>query len=163
MDEEKTETPPPASEPSPQDGTWEDLGINSLADLERYIRSENPNLEPLICKTTKKEKASSQPSEIKKSAEPKGETKQIGEICIDSGTCWIGDPCYTRPSNPFPTSGNYKKFKAGIAVTTGIGDGFYPVFAEITNGLVKNVFIDFDTYPESWPFVEEKLGKNGAE
>jgi hypothetical protein len=127
--------------------------IKSLKALEKRIRGENPNLEPLICKETKKGKAS---------AEPKEKIKQIGQICIDTGTCWIGDPCYDRPSNPFPTSDDYKEFKEGIAVTTGIGDGFYPVFAEIANGRIKNVFIDFDIYLDSWPFVAKKLERNGA-
>jgi len=96
---------------------------------------------------------------MKKSVEQKEKIKQIGQICIDTATCWIGDPCYHRPENPFP-AGNYKEFKEGIAVVTGMGDGVYPVFAEIANGRIKNILIDFDIYPESWPFV---TGKNGAD
>jgi len=34
----------------------EGLFIKSLADLEKHIRGENPNLEPLICGETKKKK-----------------------------------------------------------------------------------------------------------
>ncbi len=92
--------------------------------------------------------------------------KKIGFIGVDAGLCWIGDPCYvfgeeadskwntweefieTIDEQDGPTTQQYK-FKMGhaglgILVSTGWGDGCYPVFAEIEQGRVKRVTIDFD-------------------
>jgi hypothetical protein len=76
----------------------------------------------------------------------------IGEIGVDAGLCWIGDPCYcvTPDCNEHPaqtwgdfceiltkqghdrrgyTQFNYKRGHEGlgVAVSTGYGDGTYPV------------------------------------
>ena len=68
---------------------------------------------------------------------------QIGEIGSDAGLCWIGDPCYLRPDpNGFAEGSpagawegfiNWlggdiaKEHPLGCVVTTGHGDGAYPV------------------------------------
>jgi hypothetical protein len=86
--------------------------------------------------------------------------KQIGIIGIDAGLCWIGDPCYIHPDkgeegpkdfgkswddfcdnigkknkgrNPTMAQFNYDMGHAGlgVCVSTGYGDGSYPVYAEI--------------------------------
>ena len=93
------------------------------------------------------------------------ENKLIGHIGVDAGLCWIGDPCYILPDdakeNPgddwlkfcselgseYPTlkSFNYKMGHEGlgVCVSTGFGDGSYPVTAEIIDGRVKSVTVTF--------------------
>jgi hypothetical protein len=94
--------------------------------------------------------------------------KQIGEIGIDAGLCWIGDPCYHLHTDPLPKAigkdwsqfcdflddGKYPTCKQlhydlghaglGVVVSTGYGDGVYPVFAEFNDeGRVAKVWIEF--------------------
>ena len=92
--------------------------------------------------------------------------KKIGEITVDSGRVWIGDPCYVihEEEGLPPTLGNDwlefckmmdgKEFNQfdhdgeipglGICASTSEGDGIYPVFA-ITNsqGRYLGIFVDF--------------------
>lgn len=77
--------------------------------------------------------------------------KRIGEITVDAGLCWIGDPCYILHKEQMPKSvgqhwshfcsimrdASAKQFNhdpgragLGVAVSTGYGDGVYPVYAE---------------------------------
>jgi|TARA_R110001583_G_scaffold27717_7_gene98766 hypothetical protein len=94
--------------------------------------------------------------------------KKIGSIGVDGGMCWIGDPCYVLPDdasqrlnlwnkllkameNKLYTSMNYitknisNKYAEGlgVCVTTGYGDGEYPVYAEIEDNTIKSVTIVF--------------------
>ncbi len=95
--------------------------------------------------------------------------KQIGQIGIDAGLCWIGDPSYIlhAPSLPkaigkdwdefcdnLDRSGRYPTCQQfhydlghaglGVVVSTGYGDGVYPVFAEFNEeGRVAEVWIEF--------------------
>jgi hypothetical protein len=91
--------------------------------------------------------------------------KQIGEIGVDAGLCWIGDPCYILHAEPTPKSigknwGEFcnimqnapaKQFDydlghagLGVAVATGYGDGVYPVYAEFDEqGRVAKVCVEF--------------------
>lgn len=78
----------------------------------------------------------------------------VGNIGVDAGLCWIGDPCYIikddnehRPEAFGKNWGDFcdnsddvhsKGFKSfnydlgheglGVCVSTGYGDGFYPVY-----------------------------------
>jgi len=92
--------------------------------------------------------------------------KTIGEIGVDAGLCWIGDPCYcvTPDANEHPAETwpdfcdmleqgegptiqqfNYKRGHPGlgVCVSTGYGDGVYPVTAKIVNGRVASVTVTF--------------------
>lgn len=94
--------------------------------------------------------------------------RQIGEVGIDAGLCWIGDPCYILHADPMPKAigkdwsefcdllddGKYPTCKQfpydlghaglGIVVSTGDGDGVYPVFAAFNNeGRVARVWVEF--------------------
>jgi hypothetical protein len=99
---------------------------------------------------------------------PKGYV-QIGTIGVDAGLCMIGDPCYVidRPlgkgswdafldaRTPQDEDAAHweletsmavergRKFPCGLLVTTGDGDGEYPVYAKIEDGRVRKVIIDF--------------------
>jgi hypothetical protein len=103
----------------------------------------------------------------------KGEWKLVGHFGVDAGLCWIGDPCYIlhKEDDELPESvgkdwgefcgtlgDNYPTMKSygyqlgheglGICVSTGMGDGTYPVYALIINDGVfgKRVaacFVDF--------------------
>jgi hypothetical protein len=76
--------------------------------------------------------------------------KKIGEVYVDTGTIMIGDPCYIPQRTEeleqhLEEMGKYCNLPAlgGVAVSTGIGDGIYPVYAEIENNIVTSVTIDF--------------------
>jgi hypothetical protein len=84
------------------------------------------------------------------------ERTQIGTIGVDAGLCWIGDPCYTLPDDALHNPGsdwgefcraieglNYKQFWQGMVVSTGHGDGEYPVYAIIEKGLIHSVTVQF--------------------
>ena len=101
------------------------------------------------------------------------EWEEIGIIGVDAGLCWVGDPCYcVTPdcsSHPAPTwSGfceqlskqdaeagehkgvypfNYPLGHAGlgVAVSTGWGDGSYPVFIrrDPETGRIAAVMVQF--------------------
>lgn len=90
--------------------------------------------------------------------------KKIGEIGVDAGMIWIGDPCYcvTPDCNSHPAQTwkefcskiknyqhqqwNYQTGKPGLGVTvqSGYGDGCYPVYAEMDGHIVKSVTVVFD-------------------
>lgn len=96
----------------------------------------------------------------------------IGNIGVDAGICWIGDPCYilhTQDRKPEILGDSWPAFcdklealkfdqKAGVSfgftpeheglgvvVHTGYGDGEYPVYADVDEktGLVRSVTIKF--------------------
>jgi len=93
----------------------------------------------------------------------------IGVIGVDAGLCWIGDPCYIlhtaeppkaignsweefcdilHEDNRYPTC---KQFcydlghaGLGMVVSTGYGDGTYPVYAEVNeDGRIARVCVEF--------------------
>lgn len=98
--------------------------------------------------------------------------KKIGVIGVDAGLCWIGDPCYIIHSEqPNKELGKdwgefcnnlWKKESEsggqgvqynydlghpglGVVVSTGYGDGTYPVYAEFNDeGRCVKVWVDFD-------------------
>lgn len=99
----------------------------------------------------------------------KKNVKQIGEIGIDTALCWIGDPSYilhadTPPKaigkdwsafcailqqdRQYPTA---KQFNydlghpgLGVVVSTGYGDGVYPVYAAFGHeGRIAKVWVEF--------------------
>ena len=94
--------------------------------------------------------------------------KHIGEIGVDAGLCWIGDPCYILHTNQPPKAigkswdhfcdilrdDDYpvrKQFHydlghpgLGVLVSTGYGDGVYPVYAEFNEeGRIAKVWVEF--------------------
>ena len=91
--------------------------------------------------------------------------KKIGVIGVDAGLCWLGDPCYiisedatkkwpkwldfcdSIDQTKYPTAQQYNYPMGhpglGVLVSTGWGDGVYPVYAEIEEGRVKSVTVDF--------------------
>lgn len=89
---------------------------------------------------------------------------KVGNIGIDAGICWIGDPCYILHQDELPDAvgKSWNEFcdivggkehvaiddGLGVCVSTGYGDGEYPVFAEIKDGRVMRVIIDFAGDPD---------------
>lgn len=92
----------------------------------------------------------------------------VGHFSVDSGTCWIGDPCYILHKEKLPEtlgedwSGFCKALQGmppkpgkefsfnhgghgglGVCTSTGVGDGTYPVYAVMRNREVAGLFIDF--------------------
>lgn len=83
--------------------------------------------------------------------------KIIGTVGVDAGLIWIGDPCYimhqnpppksigtswsefcdTIPQTPNPTMKSYNfdlgHEGLGVCVSSGLGDGSYPVEVELVN------------------------------
>lgn len=101
-----------------------------------------------------------------KQAKPARE--QIGEIGVDAGLCWLGDPCYIlHPANMPKELGkdwedfchrlhkkeergtsqfNYDKGHSGlgVCVSTGYGDGCYPVYVTRgEDGRIASVTVEF--------------------
>lgn len=91
-------------------------------------------------------------------------TRHIGNIGVDAGLVWIGDPCYVLPSDrDEPVGKDWQQFceqlkgkqyhsfdyragheGVGIACNTGYGDGVYPVYAQFNDdGRVSSVQITF--------------------
>lgn len=92
------------------------------------------------------------------------ETRKIGVITVDAGLCWIGDPCYILHQDALPeTIGkswsdfidrlgrqgptlqqfHHDAGHPGLGVVVGAGDGVYPVHAEIRDGRVIRVWVEF--------------------
>jgi hypothetical protein len=93
--------------------------------------------------------------------------QEIGKIGVDAGLCWIGDPCYILHKNEETSSkdigenwfGFCDKMKdsvtrqfnydlghagLGVCVSTGYGDGCYPVLAKFNSeGRIAEVKIKF--------------------
>ena len=89
--------------------------------------------------------------------------KQIGVIGVDAGLCWIGDPCYVVSKDASHVWDKWSKFcddtthmklhqqfnykmgheGLGVCVSSGYGDGEYPVFAKIKDGRVQEVKVKF--------------------
>ncbi len=96
--------------------------------------------------------------------------QKIGLIGVDAGLCWIGDPCYVLHQERLPKAlgKNWEDFckklsdgpstqfgydlghpGLGVCVSTGFGDGRYPVFADIDeHGTVHRVWVDFMAGPD---------------
>ena len=94
--------------------------------------------------------------------------KKVGEIGVDAGLCMVGDPCYASyPDHPDHPIHNWDKFceslkehdkqhpqqatamqidqRTGVVVSTGYGDGIYPVFARYNaDGRIVGLKVDFD-------------------
>lgn len=92
--------------------------------------------------------------------------KQIGVIGVDAGLCWVGDPCYIlhkpKKEQPKAIGKTWREFcdkltdkdvmqfdydrghaGLGVCVSTGYGDGCYPVYAEFEDGRVARITVDF--------------------
>jgi hypothetical protein len=95
--------------------------------------------------------------------------KYIGEIGVDAGLCWIGDPCYIlhkeqppkaigkswddfcdilQDDDQYPTCKQFNydlgHVGLGMVVSTGYGDGTYPVYAEFNDeGRIARVWVEF--------------------
>jgi hypothetical protein len=98
----------------------------------------------------------------------KAKCEKVGEIGVDAGLCWIGDPCYCvtpdADEHPSKTWGKFCNelhekerggdtaqwdFKngtrgLGVTVSTGYGDGCYPVFVKRNKeGRIAEVRVKF--------------------
>jgi hypothetical protein len=76
----------------------------------------------------------------------------VGRIGIDTAKCWIGDPTYEVPYFgdepglvPYPGIERQHDIGRGVLVSTGFGDGAYPVFVRVDedSGRTVGVLIDF--------------------
>lgn len=72
--------------------------------------------------------------------------EQVGEIGVDAGLCWIGDPCYVVSKDASHVWEKWSDFcdklqeadwpdaksfdGIGVAVRSGYGDGSYPVYVK---------------------------------
>lgn len=94
----------------------------------------------------------------------------IGYFAVDSGQAMIGDPCYLEEWKPWESDkiafdehhnkvGEYGYLGAcnatltkgygelnkgsGVVFNTGYGDGMYPVYADIEDGRVQSITVNF--------------------
>ncbi|MEO2122451.1 MAG: hypothetical protein ABGY10_03905 [bacterium] len=90
-------------------------------------------------------------------SDPQWET--IGCIYVDAGLCWLGDPCYVLGDEASSRVKDWGEFVdalhegsgtsaplgegVGVAVSTGWGDGKYPVEVKRRAGRVAEVRIVF--------------------
>lgn len=113
-------------------------------------------------------------------------TYEAGVIGVDAGLCWIGDPCYIlhQKENPAAIGKDWGEFcdilgedyptvkqfdydmgheGLGMCVSTGYGDGVYPVFVtKNSEGRVVRVTIEFVSY-ENEEDIEDGGELNGYE
>lgn len=81
------------------------------------------------------------------------ERKLVGHVVVDSGLMMVGDPCYTMPDDcssdkkthdwptfcaalpdDYPTIAQpFDQENAAVVVSSGFGDGYYPVYVEISD------------------------------
>ncbi len=87
------------------------------------------------------------------------EWELLGEVGVDTGMVWIGDPCYVigeDASHGFATWADFcaehKRNRLqpagqhnGLAIPSGWGDGVYPVFVKRLSGRVSEVKVVFLT------------------
>jgi len=99
----------------------------------------------------------------------KGRWEKAGDIGVDAGLCWVGDPCYcvTPDATDHPAKTwnefcaklrsdgmekdgvaqwNYAKGHPGLGVSVhaGYGDGFYPVYVRrAANGRIAEMRVTF--------------------
>lgn len=90
--------------------------------------------------------------------------ERVGEMGVDAGLCWVGDPCYVvakDSSHVFESWSSFcdqignadvKQFDfgktnsgLGVCVSTGWGDGCYPVFVkrDVETGRIAEVRVKF--------------------
>lgn len=91
------------------------------------------------------------------------ERVEIGTVYVDAGIIMIGDPCYTATGDASHHIETWSEFckrtpwgekpynvtepaghGLGLVVPTLYGDGAYPVYAELEDGRVARVTVDFD-------------------
>lgn len=89
--------------------------------------------------------------------------KKIGVIGVDSGTCFIGDPCYLIDENTKPNCKSIKEklenMEAdhvqldypktnrpglGVITCTGVGDGEFSVYEKTSKKGIKQIKIVFE-------------------
>lgn len=85
--------------------------------------------------------------------------RKIGMLSVDAGLMMLGDPCYVIGReigkldwreflSRYADNHNDQvmQIEKGTAIMfqTGYGDGSYPVFAKIEDGIVKSVTVVFD-------------------
>lgn len=90
--------------------------------------------------------------------------EKVGEIGVDAGLCWVGDPCYIVSKdasyvfekwedfcNVLDTNGFFdgKRHSVefnnglGVCVSTGYGDGSYPVYVKRDGNRIAEVKVVF--------------------
>lgn len=90
--------------------------------------------------------------------------EKVGQVGVDAGLIWIGDPCYVVSKDASNVWSTWNKFckdlfskqkngvadfgNTGVAVQSGIGDGSYDVFVKREDGLIKEAKIVFFEDPE---------------
>jgi hypothetical protein len=92
-----------------------------------------------------------------------GQRERVGEVFVDAGMVWIGDPCYVMGDDASSRVKNWiddfcnkldweKKVSAplgegtGFAVESGYGDGSYPVYVtKNSEGRVIKLEVEFDS------------------
>lgn len=84
------------------------------------------------------------------------EREVIGYVSVDSGTVLLTDPCYVDEGFSYSALheawGNFNRTHIpgpngfGVVVQTAWGDGSYPVIAEIQEGRVMRITVEFDEY-----------------
>jgi hypothetical protein len=97
--------------------------------------------------------------------------QKIGEVGVDAGLIWVGDPCYIHHDNSeiekewgktwsefceilsekekgkYPTAVQFNYSLGhpglGVCVSSGYGDGCYPVFVKRKDGMIKELKVVF--------------------
>ncbi len=89
----------------------------------------------------------------------KNNWKKAGEVGVDAGLIWVGDPCYVLGDDSTHRVTDWLKFcdildhnknvneplgeRVGLAISSGYGDGRYPVYIKEEDGRVKAIRIEF--------------------
>lgn len=108
-------------------------------------------------------------SNTKRNRSPRQKKILVGEVGVDSGLIWVGDPCYiihSKHGTPGYIGKNWGEFCSmmsescppqmrqfkyalghacfGVCATSGYGDGYYPVYAYINKeNMITKLEINF--------------------
>lgn len=71
--------------------------------------------------------------------------EDVGEVGVDSGLIWIGDPCYIGVPAPKGFFGGPQpmEYPEGVLTPAGYGDGSYRVYVQRKDGRVMKIMVDF--------------------
>lgn len=100
----------------------------------------------------------------------KTRVEHVGNVFVDAGLIWVGDPCYVMGDDASSRVTDWMDFcgklpernvnaplgdGTGLAISSGFGDGSYPVYVEFSDEgswgeRVSKIIVDFQLGEEEY-------------